>query len=87
MLCYVNRRNAETIGSRCGEFAVAPSFRHSERLLLYCGVRKEEWQNDFFLGRVVRYRAGGVFGRDIVLACPIFAAKPHLYQADGGCAA
>jgi hypothetical protein len=27
---------------------------------------------------VVRYGAGREFGRDIVLACPIFAAKPPL---------
>jgi hypothetical protein len=50
MVLYVNRRNAETFGFGCGEFAVVPSFRHSGRLLLYCGVRKEEWQNDFFWG-------------------------------------
>jgi len=50
MIYYVNRRIAETFGSGCGEFAVVPSFRHSGRLLLNCGLRKEEWQNDFFGG-------------------------------------
>jgi hypothetical protein len=51
----------------------------------------EAWQNhgqqNHFLGGMARCHAGREFGRDIVLACPIFAAKPPLYPADGGCAA
>jgi hypothetical protein len=36
---------------------------------------------------LLRCHAGRESGRDIVLACPIFAAKPPLYPADGDCAA
>jgi len=41
----------------------------------------------FTLHVFARCRADRESGRDIVLACPIFAAKPPLYPADGGCAA